>query len=427
MILLRLIGLKILVLVLCGTSLSQERVIELKSANELRGREINGEDVRELIGNVHFVQPTREGSLVKVWCQRALRYMKQDKIELFGNVRIVKDSVTMRAQEGVYYGKEQRARLDRGVQLERGGRIIKAVVGDYFTQEKRAEFSGSIIVQDSISETRCDRLSYFEAEDRSIATGNVRVFSPKNNTTVFGDSLVHFEQEKYTLVPKNPLLMQVDTTSSGLVDTLLIRSDVMEAFQDTARRFIAIANVVMVRSDVSSRSSRATYLIRDERIILQGQPVVWHAESQISGDSIIVTLKNRRLSTVYVEGRAMAISRADTLRPHRFDQLTGRIMRMYFEDDELTRIEVDRTATSLYYLYDGDRPNGANRSSGDKIFIDFENKKVDRIKIIGGVEGRYFPEEMIARKERDFNLDGFHLRTDRPRRKHLEIISSLHE
>ncbi|HWP82252.1 MAG TPA: OstA-like protein [Bacteroidota bacterium] len=415
-------------LTLCAAGLlAQERVIELKSANELRGREIAGEEVRELIGNVHFVQPTSGGGLVKVWCQRALRYMKQNKVELFGNVRIVRDSVTLRAEEGVYYGKEQRARLDRGVQLQRGGRILNAAVGDYFTQEKRAEFAGSVVVQDSVSETRCDRLTYFEEDDCSIATGNVKIISPQNNTTVFGDSLVHFEKQGYTIVPKNPLFMQVDTTSTGIVDTLLIQSRVMEAFQDTSRRFIASEEVVVVRSDVAARCQRATYLTRDERIILQGEPVVWHAERQITGDSIVVGLRDRRLNSVYVEGRAMAVSRADTLRPHRFDQLTGRIIRMYFEDDELRRVEVDRTATSLYYLYDGDRPNGANRSSGDKIFIDFRDRKVDRIKIIGGVEGRYFPEEMLARREREFNLDGFQWRTDRPRRQHLEIVSSLHE
>ncbi len=400
----------------------QERVIELRSANELRGKVINGEEVRELIGNVHFVQPSNTGGPVRVWCDRALRYMKQNKVELFGNVRLIRDSIVLRSQEGVYFGDEQRARMVRGVILERGGSTLTARTGDYWTKEKRAVFVREVVVRDSISETRCDRLEYYEEEERSVAIGKVRVVSLENNTTVLGDSLIRFDKTRYSIVPKNPLFVQVDTTD-GVIDTLLIKSKVMEAYQDTARRFIATGDVAVVRSDVAARSAKAHYFYQDDVIVLQGQPIVWHEQNQITGDSIVVTLSNRRLRTVFVSGRAMAVSRADSINLSRFDQLTGRSMTFHFENDKINRIEVEQTATSLYYLYDDTKPNGANRSSGDRITIEFTDGKIDRIKIIGGVEGRYFPEEMLWGREPSYNLDGFKWRTDRPQRKQLEIVN----
>ncbi len=402
--------------------LSQDKVIELRSANELRGMVINGEDVRELIGNVHFVQPSNTGGPVRVWSDRALRYMKQNKVELFGNVRLIRDSIVLQSPEGVYFGDEQRARMVRGVILERGKSILTARMGDYWTKEKRAVFVGDVVVRDSLSVTSCDRLEYHEEEERSVATGKVRVVSRENNTTILGDSLVHFDKTQYSIVPKNPLFVQVDTTA-GAIDTLLIKSKVMEAYQDTARRFIATGDVAIVRSDVAVRSAKAHYFNRRDLIVLQGQPTVWHEQNQITGDSIVITMLNRRLRTVFVSGRAMAVSRADSINMTRFDQLTGRSMTFHFENDKINRIEVEQTATSLYYLFDDTKPNGASRSSGDRININFTDGKIDRIKIIGGVEGRYFPEEMLRGREPSYNLDGFTWRTDRPRRKHLEVVN----
>lgn len=400
----------------------QEKVIELKSANELRGKIVDGEEVRELVGNVHFIQPSATGGPVRVWCDRALRYMQQNKVELFGNVKLVRDSTTLQSPEGVYFGNDQRATMTKGVILQRGGTTLMARSGDYWTKEKIAVFVGNVVVRDSLSETSCDHLEHFETEGRSVAIGNVTVRNLRDNTMVLGDSLVNFDKTNYTIIPKNPRFVEIDTTDET-IDTLLITSATMEAYQDTLRRFIATGNVAMVRSDVAARASKATYLSRDERIVLQGQPIVWHEQNQITGDSIEVRLRNRRLHTVFVSGRAIAVSHSDSLHPERFDQLSGKLMTLYFEDDRLHRIHVEHTATSLYYLYDDGAPNGVNRSSGDRIEMEFSDGRIERIKIIGGVEGRYFPEEMIFGKERNYNLEGFKWRTDRPQRRNLNVVN----
>jgi hypothetical protein len=282
-------------------------------------------------------------------------------------------------------------------------------------------------VVDSTSSTWSDTLTYFELEEKSIAVGRVRVFNPENNLTVFGDSLVHFDKAKYTIVPKNPRLMQIDTVAVGMLDTLLIVSALMEAYQDSLQRFLARGQVEMARTDFAARCGEATYFYKRDRIVLRQQPVVWHAESQISGDSIVITTKDRKLQSVYVRGRSMAVSRADSIRTARFDQLTAREITIRFKNGKIVQIDADRTATSLYYLFDGGSANGANRSSGDQILMEFRDGKVDRIKIVGGVEGNYYPERMLVKHERAYNLDGFRWITDRPRRRQLSIIHESYD
>jgi hypothetical protein len=46
---------------------------------------------------------------------------------------------------------------------------------------------------------------------------------------------------------------------------------------------------------------------------------------------------------------------------------------------------------------------------------------------VGGVEGNYYPERMLVKHERAYNLDGFRWITDRPRRRQLSIIHESYD
>jgi len=410
-----------------GVAAAQEaKRIDVRSADVLNVKYVGSEEVRELIGNVHIIQSS-PGEVIKIWCDSALRYMGTEKIELFGNVKLVRDNVTLNSPEGIYFGNERRAEMTKGVRLTRGSSVLTSRFGEYFAQDKRAHFEGEVKVVDSTSSTWSNELTYFEDEEKSIAVGSVQVYNSENNLTVFGDSLVYYEKQKYSIVPKNPRMMQVDTASDGFIDTLLVVGKVMESYQDTLERFVAREDVAMARSDFAARCGEATYFLKQGQIALRDQPMVWHAENQLTGDSILITTEERKLRSVFVQGRAMAVSRADTLRRQRFDQLTAREITMYFYNGKIAQIDAERNATSLYYLFEESEPNGANRSSGDSIIMEFHDGKIDRIKIIGGVEGKYFPESMITRRETEYNLEGFKWREIRPRRQHLQIVNESYE
>ena len=152
-------------------------MIELRSADQLEGKVINGEEVRELTGHVHFVQQPDSGGPVHVWCDRALRFVVQNKMELYGNVKMVQDSVTIRSKEGVYDGNLRVMRTHTGVQLERGKSVLTAQAGEYFVEEKRSHFTGNVTLIDSSSTIWCDELQYYQREARSVATGNVHALS----------------------------------------------------------------------------------------------------------------------------------------------------------------------------------------------------------------------------------------------------------
>ena len=422
----RIHGLYSAIMIICLTIpvlCQQSKIIEIRRADSLNVKPINNEEVRELTGNVYFVQIAAEGGLVKVWCDRALQFMKQNKIEVYGNVKVVQDSVTIRSKEGVYYAERRMMEGKKGVQLERGKTHLTALQGEYFVDEKRSHFIGDVILVDTSTTITCNEMHYFEAETRSIAIGNVHVFENANSVNIYGDSLIHIEQKKFTLVLKQPRLVKIDTSAGGIIDTMVVVSREMQSIQDTAEHFVAIDSVRMVKGGMSARCGKATYFVKNDLIVLQTHPIIWSDENQITGDSIRIRMEDKRIRNMWVKNRAMAISRVDTALPSRFNQLTGRELTMYFLANKLEQVDVQKNATSLYYLFDNKEPNGANKSSGDRIFIDFVADEVDRIKIVGGVQGQYLPEKLINKHEQEYNLDGFRWYENRPIRQGVHIIN----
>jgi lipopolysaccharide export system protein LptA len=409
------------VLSIAGAHAQRKTFEVLPPTQVLDVRTVGTQQIQALIGTVHMIQRSRAGN-VTIWCDSALRNLQTNIVQLFGHVRIVRDSVSLTSTEGLYYGNEERAEMPKGVQLTRGRMVLTADRGKYWTNDRRVEFYGSVRVVDSTSSTLADSLTYFENEEKSIGVGNASIFSPENNLTVFGDSVIHYEKRKYSVVPKRPKLMQVDTTAPGVIDTLVVTGSFMEAFQDTSSYFVAKGKVEMARTDFAARCGSAVYFLRGDKVILRDKPVVWHAENQLTGDSIIVHTNERKLERVYVHGHAFAVSRVDSVHRMRYNQLSARDITMHFRDGKILRIDADRTATSLYYLFDGLEPNGVNRSSGDRILTEFAGGKIDRIKIVGGVEGKYYPERMIRNHEHEYNLDGFRWIPDRPKRRQLRLV-----
>lgn len=421
----RILALLILFLPFTRPSPAQEtNRIELVAADLMVG---SGKEIRRWIGKVYFIQRMASGQKVHLWCDSATQYIVENRVELFGHVKIVRDTTTITSDRGKYFGDERRAEVSSNVRLVRGSSVLTSQFGQYFLDEKRSHFSGNVHLVDTSSTITCNELTYFEQHARSIATGNVKVVNPANSVTILGDSLVHIDSTKYSIVPKNPKLVQIDTSSSGVIDTLVVVSKVMESYQDSTDRFVATDSVAMARDELSSRSGKTTYYVKKDLIILQQHPVVWQAMNQITGDSIDIHLRDKKLRSVHVSGHAVAISRTDSLYRNRYNQLTGREITMQFANDQLDSVFVNNNATSLYYLYDKDKPDGANKSSGDRIYINFVEGKIDRIKIVGGVQGQYFPEKMLANHESQYNLDGFKWFTVRPRRSVLTILDETYD
>jgi lipopolysaccharide export system protein LptA len=385
-------------------------VIIIRNADSLVGRRINGENVRELIGNVALEQRG-----VLVYSDRAIHYPARNGAFLEGNVRVIDDTVTLSADQGYYDGGTRIIEGEGSLFLDDGVTQLTAVYGKYHIEERTAEFWDSVVVHDPAGIVYADHLIHRRDPEMSVATGNVRVVDRERGTVVYGNRLEYDSASGYSIMEESPVLIHVDTTGTGRIDTLIVRSESMvSTSEDTLRRFVASGDVRMNRGNLAAIGGLSVFFTDEDELSLTGDPVLWYEDNQVSGDSIHVRLESQQLRQLDVYGRSFAISRSDSRFPERFDQMTGTELSMWFENDMIEKIEVRDQATSLYYLYEDYFPNGVNHVTGDRIIMMFAGGQIDELKIVGGIEGRYYPERLVRGREQSYNLHGFRWRDDRP-------------
>jgi hypothetical protein len=406
------------VLALPARSLRAQEV----SADTLHVKQIGGEDVRELLGHVLLTQEK-----TRVTSDYALQYIRLGKFLLTGNVVVTDDSLTLRAPRGIYYRPERRAEGFERVELDDGATKLTASYGEYFAEERRAFFHTHVLVVDTSSVVSADTLLYWRLTRRSLALGNVVVRSPADRLTIYGGRLDHDAVRLYSRMTVSPLMVQIDSTGDGRFDTLQVRGLSLESYRDSTRRLIARDSVQLVRTDLAATARYACFFTAGDSMLLRSAPVIWYRDTQVAGDSINVYLRKRKLERLHVMGSAFAVSRSDSLHPERYDQIAGDRMRMLFGTQGLSRTDVEGRALSLYHLYDDTLANGVNRTSGDRIVMLFAGGKAEAITVYGGVEGQYFPENMVRGKENDFALPGFAWRSHPPRLSKTGAAGTAHD
>jgi hypothetical protein len=243
---------------------------------------------------------------------------------------------------------------------------------------------------------------------------------------MFGDHLEDYPDRQYTIVDKNPVLLQIDTSyvhkmdslsvnngesfdSTMQIDSLLIKSRMMEAYRDTLDYFKATDSVSIVRGDFASINNLTFYFKKAGQIVTYkttdstAQPYLWYENTQLTGDSVTIFLDHNRIHYLKVNKDAYIISQNED-NHNRFDQTSGDSVFMTFENSRLQKTNIWGNMFSIYYQYDGSKPNGLTKSSAQKAIIDFADNKVNEIRMYGSPNSEFYPERLVKGKEDTFVL-----------------------
>lgn len=446
--------------ILIFSQTEDERIVVL--GDSLIGKIVEGESIREVVGNVRLSQGN-----VTVTCNMAIQYLARNEAELIGNVIAKQDSLTLQTEKGFYFGNLRKTKSTSGIILDDTKVILSADSGEYYFDEARAFFQTNVTLIDSATTLSSDELTYFKNLDKSIAIGNVNITDQMNiiyadtlthfrrtkfsvadgnvsiknlrdNLTIFGNHLEDDGQLKYTLIDESPLLMQIDTTFNTeevdqdriSVDTLLIKSRVMESFRSGLDMFKATDSVKILQGGFASLNDLSVYYRDDEKIITnrlsedRPRPVMWYESSQLTGDSITIYLQDSEIKTLIVNKNAFMLSQ-HKIHSHRFDQTSSDSVRLNFLNNRLQRAEFEGKVQTIYYLYDEDTPNGLVKSTAQKAVVLFFNNEVNQVKLFGSPTSEYHPENKVEGLERTFTLPKFVLRENRPVKK--DFITNLPE
>lgn len=446
----------LLIFIYTLTSFAQEKEMIKVTGDSLVGKVVNGESIREVSGNVVLTQGN-----VRITCKKAIQYLSRNDAELIGSVIATQDTLTIRTERGFYFGNLRKTSSNNGVILEDKKVVLTAEQGEYFFDENKAVFQSNVKLFDTASTLTSQKLIYFRNDDRAIATDNVKIIDSvntiyadtvdhfrkkqitiasgnvviknnSNNTLVFGEHLEDYRENKYTIIDKLPMLVQIDSSKSidslGFesirLDTLFIQCKIMEVFREPAQKFIATDSVKIIRDLFASKNDLTVYLKDEEKIITQkisdehNQPVLWYDNSQLTGDSITIYIEDKTIRQLDVDGNAFMVSQNKN-HLNRFDQSSASEIKMFFNDNKIQRAEFFGNVYSIYYLYEQEQPNGLMKANSLNAVIIFEGNEVSEVKLYTNPGSEYYPEQLVDGNEKSFQLPKFIFIEDRPEKQKM--------
>ncbi|MFM8840364.1 MAG: OstA-like protein [bacterium] len=420
--------------------------IVLHHADVLSGSESPMGPIRQLRGNVSLSQGN-----VSVKCDYALWNMNGNSVEMSGNVIVKQGTMTLYMPYGSYDGITRLARGRGGVKVVDRGRTVQALYGDYSTESYLARLFGNVMVEDDSTIIHADSAHYDRESRKSLAFGRVIVLGKQHSAIIEGMIAESIPTEGLTRITGRPILFLIDSSMTGdtsrisipvkdskkskqsisqkdrdsLIirkvvkhDTMTVTADTLETFQKEILSYTAKRNVEIHRSSMSAVCEHALFSPKDDTLQLHGRPMIWVDSTIMNADSISLIMKKRSLRRIDARGSAFTLTKDDTLRPERAQQLSGREIAIIIENDTISSIQSIGQAKSLYFLLsEKGLPEGAAKNSCDTIVVRFEKGEPESIVWIGGVQGQVYPETEVEGKESSHYLPGLPENRKRPQKK----------
>ncbi len=201
------------------------------------------------------------------------------------------------------------------------------------------------------------------------------------------------------------LSKQDSIKKANKVDSVYLTRKVVLSDTSHIRILSAFHHVKLFKSDLQGKSDSAFYSNSDSTIRLYVNPIVWTQGSQLSGDTINLQMKDKKLNNMELFPNAFTVNveKNDSVN---FNQVAGKKMRGFFHNDKLETMFVDGNAETIYFARDSTgKVTEMQRSLSSRIHINFKNSKVTNLVFMAKPEHRYGPLTKFT--EDDKVLKGF--------------------
>ena len=290
--------------------------------------------------------------------------------------------------------------------LSKEGYKLDAQKGSFYdTQQKQFRFFDGIVETEE-SRVKAQELFYDEGQSYYEGKEDVRVLNKERQVEVFGDDGKYWEDRKYSVVHGKALVRKYFEA-----DTLFVIADTLisqDSEADTAKYLLAFRAVKLTKTDLAGLADSLVYNYSDSSIRLFTDPVMWNKKSQISADSMVFFIANEELDRVYMKEKAFAIM-SDTLL--NFNQMKGRAMTGYFQEGQISTLDIDGNGESLYFALEADTvTQGINRILSANIRLTFQDGAIRKANFGIRPDGKFTPVQKLD--EKISRLEGFRWRIE---------------
>lgn len=279
---------------------------------------------------------------------------------------------------------------------------------DVFSEEALLQKSARIEQESRILEG--DSLYYAPKLKIAEGKGNIKLTDNKDKLVLTGGYFFGNDSLRTDLMTDKPLIRIMKS-----LDTMTVRADTLIHYRDSTNRSIrlrGLGNVLYFQTKIQAKADSLDYQKDQARIDLVGKPIFWSNNSELSGDSIRLYLKNDTLvDRIHLRNNAFAISELDS--GSYYNQLAGKEIWTHLVNNELTLAEVIGNAQIVYFPEEEQKTDssllvirkGMNRVYAATMKVYMDSGEVKGITFISQPDGIFYPMDKINKFEQF--LQGF--------------------
>ncbi|QOW08936.1 organic solvent tolerance protein OstA [Kaistella flava (ex Peng et al. 2021)] len=280
----------------------------------------------------------------------------------------------------------------------------------YLKKNSRIHYNGKILTGDDL---------YFnQITGFGTGKGNVTLRDPLEKRYMKGGYGEIYEKKDSAMMTDKPYAVKILEKDSMYfsADRILAYQKVDESNPLKKKSFLrAYKKARMFKSNIQVRADSLSFNETDGIMHLDGKPIAWSGEKQVTGDKIEAYFDTEKefIDSLRVIGNAFAISKADSLNnKDEFNQVKGKLMTVYYKNNEITLAKVIGNAQSITYADDQNEKTkqeeriGVAISTCGTIEAEFEDRKIQIISCNIGANTEIYPMSLISREQRffpDFN------------------------
>lgn len=298
-----------------------------------------------------------------------LHYDTETKIAtILGPTEIIGDSGVIHATRGVYDTELDRAYLMDGPEIESDTRWMTG---------------------DSI---------FYDREAQTVEMyRNVELRDTADRVSLHGQYAEYHEDSGYGLARDRAYISDYSSTDTLYIHALLLE---MNKVDSVATLFKGLGNVRLYRSDMQAASDTLTYQTADSLMHFIGNPFIWSGQSQVTGDTISIYMKNEGIDYAHIRQNAFLSSRVTD---EYFNQMRGRDVFAYFSDNKMDSVWVHGNSEVIYISLSKDSiPQELTQTQSSQIFMGFENEEIVKIKMQDRTVGTMTPVHLLQSSQLTF-------------------------
>jgi lipopolysaccharide export system protein LptA len=304
------------------------------------------------------------------------------------NVRLTSPDYYMEGDTLDYYSTTKTAYFYGPTKIVSEENTILCNYGWYNTASETAEFSRQATIYSKANTLVADSLFYDKKAGIGRGFGNIKLTDSVEHIEVYGQKGLHFQKTRETIVSSKPMAMHMQEN-----DTMYVLADTFYFKNDSLKKILkAYYHTSLLQKEFQGKCDSLLYNFSDSMISLYHTPILWSEKNQITGDTMFIHMKNKKIESLTVINKAFL---AGEVKTGAYNQISGKTMVNSFRENKLKNVLVEGNAEIIYYIRNNETDSaeytGVNKERCNKLLILMDSGKVSGIRHYGQPEGKIYP------------------------------------